>query len=152
MKAELILIANAAIARLFSHDPVDGSWRTIATLEHPSSRRKASELGGSRAGHGSADSRPGGVAFEPRLDAKHKQQLHFADELAQRVEEELAAGRFDHFVLLASSPFLGEFKQRLGPHAAKALRTAVDSDLTSFPPDEVRRRVDTVLHPLRSRT
>lgn len=152
MKAELILIANAATARLFSHDPADGSWQTLASLEHPSSRRKASELGDSRSGHGSADTRPGGIAFDPRLDAKHKEQLHFADELAQRVEEELAGGRFGHFVLFSSSPFLGEFKQRLGPQAAKALQAAVDADLTAFPLDEVRRRVDAALHPLRHRT
>lgn len=145
MKADLLLIANAAIARLFSREPHQQVLLPIETLEHPESRLRSSELGDGRAGHGSADHRAGGVAFEPRLEAQRKQQLQFAEQVALCVEQELASGRFAGLVLFASSPFLGELKQSLGPAALKALRSAIGTDLTSFPVDEVQRRVDAAL-------
>jgi protein required for attachment to host cells len=141
MRTDLILVANASAARLFCSTSDTEPLVPLATLEHDRSRRKGSQLGNQRAGHGSSDHRPGGVSFMPRLDSKRKQHLQFADELAQRIDVELASGRCSSVALFASCPFIGELKQRLSPAARKALRAAIDTDLTSFPLDEVERRV-----------
>lgn len=141
MKADLILIANASEARLFVRASDQEPLVPLATLEHSASRRKGSQLGIDRAGHGSNDSRPSGVSFAPRLDPKRKQHLQFADELSQRIDEELAAGRCGRVALFASCPFIGELKGRLSPAARKALRAAVDVDLTALPLEELERRL-----------
>lgn len=147
MKSELILIANAATARLFCRLPDDGgALQAVATLQHPASRQKAGALGDGRSGHGNVDGRPGGIAFEPRLDAKRKEHQLFAEELAERVEREFATHRYAGLMLFASNPFLGELKQRLGPHASQGLHAAVDADLTTFPVDEIQRRANQELH------
>lgn len=141
MKADLILVANASEARLFCRASDNEPLVPLTTLEHNRSRRKNRELGGERAGHGSSDYRPGGVSFAPRIDPKRKQHLLFADELAKRVDEELASGRCSRVALFASCPFIGELRRRLSPAARKVLHAVVEMDLTSLPLDEVERRV-----------
>ncbi|MGA0610796.1 host attachment protein [Caldimonas sp. KR1-144] len=141
MKSQLILIANAGEARLLRRSSSAEPMELLASLAHAPSRAKGSELGDERAGHASMDRRPGGVSFPPRATAKQKEHVRFADELAQRLDRELAAGQVDRVAVFASSPFLGELKRRLSDGARKALRVTVDTDLTSVPLGELEGRI-----------
>lgn len=146
MKAELTLVANASEAHLFSRASRRDPLLPVAMLKHEASRARGTELGSDRAGHGSSDRRPGGVAFEPRMDRRRKQHLQFANEIARRIDDELGSGRYDSVVLFASCPFIGELKSRLSPAAQRSLSAAIELDLTSFAVDELEHRVDEALH------
>lgn len=148
MKHEWIVLANASVARLFSRESDRHPLVPLVTLEHAASHRKTSDLADDRMGHGSADSRPGGVSFEPRTGALKKEHAQFARELAQRLADGLASGACDRISLYASSPFLGELKAQLSPAAAKALRAAFDVDLTSYQHGELERRIAHEMHTL----
>jgi protein required for attachment to host cells len=148
MKNEWIVLANASTARLFSRESDRHPLVPLVTLDHAASQQKTSALADDRMGHGSADSRPGGVAFEPRTSALRKEHAHFARELAQRLADGLASGACDRITLYASAPFLGELKAQLSPAAAKALRAAFAVDLTSFQHGELERRIAHELHAL----
>jgi protein required for attachment to host cells len=129
--------------RAARHDPL----MPVALLTHAESRARSSELEPDRAGHGSSDRHPGGVAFTPRMSRKRKEHLQFADEVARRVDAELASGRYGSVVLFASCPFLGELRNRLSPAARRSLHASVDLDLTSYGVDELERRVaEALLH------
>ena len=141
MKNEWILIANASVARLFSRESDSGPLVPLHTFEHSESRLKASELADDRLGHGSADRRPGGVSFEPHMNPRRKEHLHFAHTLAQRLDEGLASGDCGRITLYASSPFLGELKGQLSPAAKKVLRAAADVDLTSYGLRDLKERI-----------
>lgn len=145
MKKELVLVANAGIARLFNGTVQGGTLQPLATLEHLPALQPPGESGAGRAGHGSADHRSGGVVFEPRLDLRHKRRAEFAVQLSARLEQAVVDGGHERLLLFASSPFLGELKARLGPHAVAALAMAIDIDLTAYTPDEVARRAATAL-------
>lgn len=147
-KHDLILIANSIEARLYAraseHDPLV----LLATLEcSAQARLKPSEQGPDRPGHGSNDSRPGGVSFAPRIDPRHKRHLQFAELLSSRIDEELSSGRYGRLAVFAASPFIGELKGRLSRAAVKALCAAVAVDLTHLPIGEVQQRVQQALHP-----
>lgn len=144
MKPDLILIANSRIARLFTRASADEPLVPLATLDQPDAHLKPSEAGGDRPGHGSSDSRPGGVAFEPRLDPQRKSDLKFAHAVSHRVDEALAGG-CGRLVLFASNPFLGELKSVLSEGAARHLASAINLDLTSFGLDEVEHRIASAL-------
>lgn len=147
MKAELTLVANASEAHLFSRESRRDPLMPLALMKHAESRARNSELEPARAGHGSSDRHPGGVAFTPRMSRKRKEHLQFAGEIAQRVDAELASGRYGSVVLFASCPFLGELRNRLSPAAKRALHASVDLDLTSYGVDELERRVaEALLH------
>lgn len=147
MKPELILIANSTEARLFTRHSENDPLLPLATLEQPEGRLKSTELGDDRLGHGSNDSRPGGVSFTPRVAPKRKKHLQFARLLAQRIDEAMAGGACGRVTLFASCPFLGELKGELSPAAKKALHAAIDLDLTSFGLSELEQRIDQELAP-----
>lgn len=145
MLPDLILIANAAEARVFTRASPTDPLVPLTAMAHPEGRLKASALGDAKPGHGSADSRPGGVAFSPRTDARRHEDLLFAQHVAAQVEQALAHGRYGQLHVLAGSPFLGELKAALGHAGQRALGAAVDLDLTHFGPSELEDRVNRAL-------
>jgi protein required for attachment to host cells len=146
MKQELIVIANSTEARLFTRETDRDPLKPLPTLEQPDGHIKPSATGKDRPGHGGSDNHPGGVNFAPRMDPKRKRHLQFAHQLSQQVDHALASGECDRVSIFAACPFLGEFKGQLSPAATKALRMAVDLDLTSFGLSEIERRVAAELH------
>ena len=122
MKVQWIVVANASLARLFRRDSPTDHLVPLATMEHPESRLKGSEL---------ADDRPG----------RRKEHQRFAREIAERLDTGLAAGEFSTVWLFASSPFLGELKAQLSDAVDKRLQLALDSDLTSFGLAEIEQRL-----------
>lgn len=144
-KPDLVLVANASQARLLRREAHPASLVALATEQHPEGRLRAGELGGDAPGHGSADHRPGGVSFVPRIDPRRKEDLAFARALADRLEDLLAGGGYGGVLLFASAPFLGELKSRLGAQAQQALRATVDRDLTPYGLSELEQRIDAAL-------
>ena len=141
MKPQWILVANASHARLFSRDSPTDPLVPQATLEHPESRLKGSQLADDRPGHEATDNSSGGNRYEPRSDVRRKEHQRFAREIAERLETGLAAGEFSTLWLFASSPFLGELKAQLSDTVDKRVQLALDTDLTSFGLAEIEQRL-----------
>jgi protein required for attachment to host cells len=146
MKPELILAANSTGARMFIRESDRDPLKPLPLLAQADGHVKPGDAGPDRPGHGSSDSRPGGVTFAPRMDPKRKRHLQFARQLAQQVDHALAQGECGRISVYAACPFLGELKSQLSPAARKVLRLAVDLDLTSFGLSELERRVDQEVH------
>lgn len=134
------LIANAAHARLLEQEAA-GQLHLLQSMEHLPSRMSTSELGDDKAGGELSGRGFGSAAFEPRLDAHRKEHLHFAHELAQVLEKGAQEQRYDALQVFASSPFLGELKQALGPATQRMLTAAHDVDLTAVGMAELPRRI-----------
>ncbi len=140
MKPDWILIANATHARLLQHE--HGSPMVVLkSFEHPQGRTKVSDLADDRAGQQKTDHDFGGAAYQPRVDAKHKEHTRFACELTEHLERQAQQGSFHSLSIFASSPFLGELKAELGVATARLLSTTHDLDLTSFGLGELEQRV-----------
>ncbi len=137
---DLILIANAAHARLFKQargEPLE----LLESFEHPQSRIKAGLLADAPAGRGKADRSSSGAGYPPRMDAKHKDHLRFARELAGALERQLQQGKIGALALFASSPFLGGLKAELGDSVRRILHSTHDLDLTSVGITELEPRI-----------
>ena len=141
MKRQWILLANASHARLLSRDSATDPLVALATLEHPESRLKASQLADDRPGHEATDNSSGGNRYEPRSDVRRKEHQRFAREIAHRLDAGLAAGEFNAVWLFASSPFLGELKAQLSDAVNKRVQLALDSDLTALGLAEIEQRL-----------
>ena len=140
MKPEWILIANATHARLLSHDR-GSPMVEIKSFEHPQGRSKVSELTDDKMGRENTDQGMGGTAYQPRMDARHKESVRFARELADYLEPYAQQDAFRSLAIFASSPFLGELQSELGPATTRLLTYLQDLDLTSFGLSEVERRI-----------
>lgn len=140
MKPDWILIANATHARLLSHER-GSPMVELKNFDHPQGRSKVSELADDKMGRENTDQGTGGTAYQPRMDAKHKENLRFARELANYLEPYAQQDTFRSLAIFASSPFLGELKSELGSATTRLLTYLQDLDLTSFGLSEVERRV-----------
>lgn len=141
MKPTWILIANASRARLVQQETT-GRLAVLKSVEHPHSRMRSSELGDDKAGREFSGHGFGGAAFEPRLDPQRKEQLTFAHDLAMLLEHGAQQQSYEALHLFASSPFLGELKQALGPAAERLLMGAHEVDLTAVGLAELPARVE----------
>lgn len=140
MKPAWTLIANASHARILQQEP-GHRMVMLKSFEHPQSRSKGSDLADDRAGREASDRSFGAASFQPRLDARRKEHLSFARELALYLEHEARQGRFESIAILASSPFLGELKAELGDATSRLLLATADVDLTAVGPAELERRI-----------
>jgi protein required for attachment to host cells len=141
-----IVVANASIARLFDRNADTGALVPLATLKHPESRLKGSELGDDRPGHEATDRSSGGNRFEPRTDVRRHEHLRFAHQIAGDLDTRLAAGGFDTLWILASNPFLGDLKEQLSDGVAKRVQLALATDLSSLGLAEIEDRVRNLRH------
>jgi len=147
MKTTWVLIANASQARCYTRENATSPWTSVAELEDSWGRAKGSDLAEDRSGYEGVGHNRGGTSYGPRLDPKKKEHESFARQVAQFVNNAVAARRCDEVVLFASNPFLGEVKVLLDEHALRALRRSLALDLTSFSGAELGRRIDEHLLP-----
>lgn len=136
------LVANAARARLFEAGERPGSLQPLQDLVHPSSRQKGIELARDRPGHVEGTGHGlGSTAYVPKTDPRDREHDHFAQTVAQILNEGIAAGRCAGIVLVASNPFLGRVRSHLSPQADHAVLRTVPHDYTGLPEQELARRI-----------
>jgi protein required for attachment to host cells len=143
-----LVIANAARARVLEEPGAQRgkphAYVHVADLVHPQSRQK---------GHDLADERPGHVqrlgfglsstSYAAHTDPREREHDRFAREVAKLLDDGIAAGHCAGLVLVASSPFLGHLKARLGAQSKKAVLRTVDADYTALDDRELARRLAT---------
>jgi protein required for attachment to host cells len=138
------VVANAARARILEETGEPGVYAQRAEYVHEASRLKGMALGSEAPGHGQGGGHgPGSGAYTPRSDVREREHDRFAQQMADRLNEGIAAGHCAGLVLVASNPFLGLLKAHLSPQAHKALLRTVPHDFTALPADELARRLAT---------
>lgn len=114
----------------------------MADLVHPASRQKSNELDSDRPGHVTSGAHgTGSGEYRPRLEPHERELQHFADEVAGLLEAGIADGRCAGLVLVASNPFLGHLKARLGERARAQVLHTLPHDYTALSDDELARRL-----------
>ena len=140
MKPDWILIANAARARLLQHDR-GSPMVVVQSFAHQESRERVGTLADDKMGQERTDTGFGGAAYQPRLDAKDKEHLRFAHELALYLQDHAQRQSFHALTIYASSPFLGKLKAELHPATQQRLAATHDLDLTGLPLEELEQRL-----------
>lgn len=149
MKPEWILLANAAVARLFRRESPSDPLVPLRLLEHAQSRLEGSQLAADRPGRAATDHSSGGNRYEPRDGARRKEHERFAREIAEHLNAALTNSEYGKLWVLASSPFLGELKAQLSSAVTQRVQAIVDVDMTSFGLAEIEKRL-THLRPART--
>lgn len=137
-----LVVANAARARVLEETAQPGAYVPVADLVHTRSRQKGAALAHDRPGqvkgigHGL-----GNASYIPPTDPRERERDRFAREVAQVLNQGVAAHRCAGLVLVASSPFLGHVKAHLDAQAARALLRTVDADYTQLANSEIALRL-----------
>ncbi len=134
-----LLIANSERARCFERHAPDHSLTELTDFVFPrASLTDVTGKGHGRTGHA-------GTQFERRTEAQDKSRTSFARELADYLNEAIAAKRYSFLVLIANSPMLGEIKPLLSLGASNTVIRCVASDLTHLTGLELKKSIDHAL-------
>jgi protein required for attachment to host cells len=148
MEKTWILVANAERARCFERHAADHSLTELIDFVHPQASLAGQASGGDltgAAGKGHGRTGHAGTQFEPQTEAHAKERASFARELADYLNEGVAAQKCNALVLVASSPMLGEIRPCLSPAAEKAVTRAIVGDWTFYEGPELKARIDECL-------
>ena len=144
-----LVVANAARARVLEETDLQVAkarqqpYVHISDLVHPQSRQKGAALADDRPGHVQRTGHGlGSTSYAPHTDPKEREHDRFAREVAQTLDAAVAAQSCAGLVLVASSPFLGHLKARLGEQARKAVVRSIDADYTALDDRELAKRLD----------
>ena len=142
-----ILVADAHRARCFEQTALNTALTELADFVYPHSRvtheGSADRSGDAGKGHGRTGH--AGTQFEPQTEAGAKERDSFARQLADYLNQGVAAQRCSSLALIATSPMLGALKPHLSSVAGKLLKRSVAMDLTHYQGPELQQRVQEAL-------
>ncbi len=128
----------------------DADFLHLEVVDHRSSPNPAAhELSSDRAGrqHDAAREVSGGVrawgksAME-ETDWHRVAEARFADELAGKLKEWAAAGRFSHLVVVADPRSLGTLRKAYDDSLRSVILAEIDKDLTNLPLDKIEASIE----------
>lgn len=136
-----VVTANDRRARILAADDPSGALTEIADLVHPIAQLRAGEFVTDRPGRAFDSVGAGRHAMSSRVDPKRQEEIRFAKEVVERIEQGRVSGGFDRLAVVASPAFLGCLRDAM----SDALRTKVvfelDKDYTSLRAEELRARL-----------
>lgn len=143
MDCHWLVIADAARATIYGTDLRFRALWEIATLIHPESRLKTSELMSDEEGKmrqsGRMSVRSGGVS--PQTDAHEHEADAFALQIAQRLEAGHAANAYDRLLLAAPPKLLGQIRGHLPDPVSKRILLALGKRLCDVPQNDLLERI-----------
>lgn len=122
-----IVIANASSARIYSKTKGDHQLSLVKELEHPESRKKASDLVADGKGRYMArDSAVG--TYSSRTNPKEVEAEHFAIELAEILEHGRKVNAFKALILVAAPHFQAMIKDHISHHLLAQISQTIPKD------------------------
>lgn len=122
-----ILIANASHARIYARNGNKAELSLVKELAHPESRLKNADLVTDKSGlmqgtgHGSR---------QPPSTPKHNEALHFAQELAQTLNQGRCSHEYEEIILVAPPAFMGLINEKMDGQTAKLVTEKMGKDYT----------------------
>jgi protein required for attachment to host cells len=137
-RATWVVVADGARARILAGDPAAGDLELAMPELTGRGREKGADLMADRPGRSVDSSHVGDRhAMEPPTDPKEVEKQRFVRQLADRLAEALAEGRFGRLVLVAPPRVLGELRAVLAEKVRATIVREVDKDLTWVPVHEL---------------
>ncbi len=128
MRDTWVLVADAGRARVYLADPTLSAFELVTAMDHPASRRHASELVTDHRGR--AHSSPFGPAsaMDGRTDPLEAAHADFAREVAAYLHEGI--DRYNSLVIAAPPRFLGLLRHAVTSAVSSRITRTVNRDFT----------------------
>ena len=142
-----ILIANAAVAKLYSLEGKTHPLQLQREFEDRAGRAREQELLSDAAGRYSRGGK-GGIlsAMEHKMSPHRVEEHRFAKQLAGLLEGAVQRNEYEWLAIFAPPQFLGILRETLSPNVHKRLATSVPKDLIEVPTHDLPKHL-TVLYP-----
>lgn len=138
-----ILIADGARARIIECLGTGKDTRIVELYRSEEHHPPSHELGRDRPARVHDSVGPSRHSVEPKLDPHRQLETKFADQLADVLNERLAAGEFDRLVIIAPPAMLGDLRKALSESVRANVVAEIAKDLTKAADVDVVRQLET---------
>lgn len=129
-----IVIADGNRAKLFEHEGPGKGLRAMKDLQFEQEPLRAGEIMADRpgraAGTGGSRSR---ASMEYSSDPVQVRERRFVEKLADMLDEQRTAGKFDRLVIAAAPAALGDLRPALSEQVKDTILAEMPKDLTNVP-------------------
>ena len=133
-----VVVADSAQARIFSSDTPMGMLGEAGNLLHGEGRLKNQDLTSDDGGRALDSQGSGRHGVEPRTDARSQEQINFALEISQHLEQAYNASAFKRLYIVAPPAMMGCLRERLGKQLQSAVTGTLDKNLVKLKPEQIR--------------
>lgn len=150
-KRTWVMVADAARARFFVSEGEDVRPIEEVTLDNPAAHGFSRDLVSDKPGRTIESVGGAHHAQEPKHDPHRSAKEAFARRVADYVEQNALADKFDDLVLVAPPQMLGDLRGALGRHAAARVAGTAPKDLMKIPTAEMKAHLQPILDAAASR-
>ena len=136
-----VLVADSARARFFSATTPVGPLYEESVLVHGESRLQEQALTADRPGRVFDSQGRGRHDMEVNTSAKKKEQVKFAMEIANHLEQASMAGQFRRLYVAADPAFLGLLRDKLDGRLRQMIVGELCKNVTREPADTIRKHL-----------
>ncbi len=129
-----IVVADSKSARVFARNG-QNNLALVNVLRH--APPVETELSNSTVGRGGAYG-AGRHKYEPGMEESRQDEISFAQELSQFLEDEILKGHFDELMLIAAPQMLGLVRKSLGKNTQAALGFTADKNYGTMEEPELK--------------
>ena len=134
-----IVACAATNARLWISHARFGDWRLLTEMHDSDAARQEKTFASDRPGRAFDSHGSGRHAMAASESGRKHEVRSFARQLADYLNSAVAAGDFEHIVLIAAPAFLGYLRTELSQVAKRAVVLAEPKDLTDLEVDQIRK-------------
>ena len=136
-----VVVADARHARIFSADKSHSPLVELEDLTHPEARLHERDFSSDRPGRAFDTTGMGRHAMGKEVPPKKHELGRFARELCDRLNNARATGAFEKLYIVAAPAFLGTLRNCMDSVTQKFIAGEIDKNLTTHPPEEIRRHL-----------
>lgn len=140
-----VLIANRSGAELFESSSRLAPWHLLQSFDHSEGHLKNGEIDSDRPGRTKDRFGTGRHAMSKEYSPKQIISQHFAHLLAGVLDKAEATRKFDHLILVAPSPFLGELRSILTKQTNALVAGEIAKDLIPCDQNELREHLEVIV-------
>ena len=135
------LVADAARARIFETTGKNTALTELMDLADPNARISQTELASDEPGRQATAGGPGTHGMQEKITPREQEDIRFAAEIMDQLQESLNSGSFDELYIAAAPHFLGLLRNALPDVVAARVRGDMDKDLTRLGEAEIREHL-----------
>ena len=133
-----VIVLDSAQARIFTADTRLGPLAEAGNLIHGEGRLRNQDLISDDGGRAFDSQGSGRHGMEPKTDAKTQEQINFAVEISNYLEQQHQGAAFRRIYLVAAPTMMGHLRGRLGKGVQSGLIGSLDKNLAQLSPADIR--------------
>ena len=133
-----VVVLDSAQARIFAADTPMGPLAEMGNLVHGEGRLRNQDLISDDSGRAFDRQGSGRHGMEPKTDAKTQEQINFAVEISNYLEQQHQSAAFHRLYLVAPPAMMGHLQHHLGKGIQSALVGSLDKNLAQLGSADIR--------------